>query len=94
MSAAPEPRRDDDTPSIDRSDIDPNQPDLLWRVGRAVTRLFLVLTFEPKAYGQRNVPRTGGVLLVSNHQSYLDPALLGATWSGRFSRRTSVFPCG
>src|SRR5207244_1793322 len=29
-----------------------------------------------RIYGTRHVPKTGGVLLVSNHQSYLDPVLL------------------
>jgi len=33
--------------------------------------------FDLKAYGARHVPATGGVLLLSNHQSYLDPVLVG-----------------
>ena len=32
--------------------------------------------FDLKVYGAYNVPRTGGVILVSNHQSYLDSVLL------------------
>jgi 1-acyl-sn-glycerol-3-phosphate acyltransferase len=28
-------------------------------------------------YGLQNVPKRGGVLIVANHQSYLDPAVLG-----------------
>jgi 1-acyl-sn-glycerol-3-phosphate acyltransferase len=31
--------------------------------------------FDLKAYGVKNVPRKGGVLIVSNHQSFLDPVL-------------------
>jgi 1-acyl-sn-glycerol-3-phosphate acyltransferase len=37
-----------------------------------------VLWFRARAYGQRNVPRTGGALLVSNHQSFMDPPLVGS----------------
>jgi 1-acyl-sn-glycerol-3-phosphate acyltransferase len=38
--------------------------------------------FELQIFGMENVPPTGGVLLVSNHQSYLDPVLL-AVWLKR-----------
>ena len=33
--------------------------------------------FRFKVYGAHHMPATGGVLIVSNHQSYLDPPLLG-----------------
>jgi 1-acyl-sn-glycerol-3-phosphate acyltransferase len=33
--------------------------------------------FDLKAYGLENVPKTGGALMVANHASYLDPALVG-----------------
>ena len=39
--------------------------------------LFLVPLYRYRAFGVRNIPDTGPVLLVSNHQSYLDPALVG-----------------
>ncbi len=29
-----------------------------------------------RVFGLENIPKTGGVLLVSNHQSYLDPVLI------------------
>ncbi len=34
-----------------------------------------ILLFSGRAWGHRRVPRRGGVLLVSNHQSYFDPML-------------------
>ena len=34
-----------------------------------------ILGFSGRAWGHRNVPTRGGVLLVSNHQSYFDPML-------------------
>lgn len=30
-----------------------------------------------RAYGRENIPCQGGVLIVSNHQSYMDPILIG-----------------
>jgi 1-acyl-sn-glycerol-3-phosphate acyltransferase len=48
----------------------------VYSFGRIICRPFSDLWFDFKAYGIRNVPRTGGVVLVSNHQSYLDPVLL------------------
>ena len=39
------------------------------------------LLFDLEAYGQRHVPTRGGVLLVPNHQSCLDPMLLAVRLS-------------
>lgn len=38
--------------------------------------LFCVL-LRYRAYGRENIPCRGGVLIVSNHQSYMDPLLIG-----------------
>ena len=49
------------------------------RCGYAIPRLlaqfFLTFLFRGRVFGTQRVPRTGGVLLVSNHQSFLDPIL-------------------
>lgn len=37
----------------------------------------MTLGFSLRLQGQRNMPRTGPALLVANHQSYLDPPLVG-----------------
>lgn len=34
-----------------------------------------ILLFRGRAWGHRRVPKRGGVLLISNHQSYFDPML-------------------
>jgi 1-acyl-sn-glycerol-3-phosphate acyltransferase len=49
---------------------------LLYRLGRIPCRVFTQVWFDLKVYGIGHVPREGGVLIVSNHQSYLDPVLL------------------
>src|SRR5688572_30124963 len=38
--------------------------------------LFTVL-YRFRAYGSRRLPKSGAVLLVANHQSYLDPPAIG-----------------
>ena len=48
-----------------------------WRFLQAIARVLTTLLFDLKVYGAHRVPDRGGVLLVSNHQSYLDPVLLG-----------------
>ena len=55
----------------------PDRPGWLWKTAQALVRIWTTLFFELKVYGVRNVPRTGGVLVVTNHQSLLDPLLLG-----------------
>jgi 1-acyl-sn-glycerol-3-phosphate acyltransferase len=51
---------------------------LAWyQVVRFVTATMAAVLMRWRATGQRNVPESGGVLLVSNHLSYLDVFLLG-----------------
>jgi 1-acyl-sn-glycerol-3-phosphate acyltransferase len=50
--------------------------DLFYETGRIVCRLLCSTLWDYKAYGARHVPLEGGVLLASNHQSYLDPVLV------------------
>jgi 1-acyl-sn-glycerol-3-phosphate acyltransferase len=42
-----------------------------------VTAAVMTLGFSLRVQGGRNVPRTGPVLLIANHQSFLDPQLVG-----------------
>ena len=50
---------------------------LLWIFARSLIRVTCLLAFRVRVFGQHNVPRAGGVLVVSNHQSFLDPPLVG-----------------
>lgn len=56
-------------------------------------RITFVLAFRVRVFGQLNVPRRGGVLIVSNHQSYLDPVLLslGFDRAVSFMARRTLF---
>lgn len=53
------------------------KPTRFWKFGQAICRPYTSVMFDLKVYGREHVPKTGGVLIVSNHQSYLDPVLLG-----------------
>jgi 1-acyl-sn-glycerol-3-phosphate acyltransferase len=44
---------------------------------RWMCRLFCLLFFRVRSYGRENIPRNGPFVLISNHQSYLDPMLCG-----------------
>jgi len=56
---------------------DPLRRSLLWCVLQALLRIAATLMFDMKVWGRRNVPATGGVLLATNHQSFIDPVLVG-----------------
>lgn len=60
--------------------VNPGAP--LWRIVwwwflRAILRMLLFAFYRHRWYAPRNVPDEGPVLLLSNHQSYLDLVLLG-----------------
>jgi len=48
---------------------------LYWWCWRCFTRGLFTVAFQGRVLGARNVPREGGVLLVSNHQSFFAPFL-------------------
>jgi 1-acyl-sn-glycerol-3-phosphate acyltransferase len=56
-------------------------PPPLWKLAQSFCRICTTCFFDLKVFGHRHVPHEGGVLLVANHQSYLDPVLLGARLS-------------
>jgi 1-acyl-sn-glycerol-3-phosphate acyltransferase len=46
-----------------------------YRILRLFSQVVFITVFRGRTFGVRRVPRTGGVLLVCNHQSFLDPIL-------------------
>ena len=53
-------------------------PARIWyRIVQRVLQLVAVLAYRARYSGVRNIPTEGGVLVVSNHQSHLDPPLAG-----------------
>ncbi|MBN1346838.1 MAG: 1-acyl-sn-glycerol-3-phosphate acyltransferase [Phycisphaerae bacterium] len=46
-----------------------------WFFWRVIARTLYLFVFRGRVLGVKNVPRQGGLLLVSSHQSYFDPVL-------------------
>lgn len=51
---------------------------LSYRIGWHCFRALYATYFRWRVFGAENVPLTGGVILASNHASYLDPPLVGS----------------
>ena len=49
---------------------------LLYWIFQTLFQMIMRIFYDYKAYGSENVPRRGGVLLASNHESYLDPIIV------------------
>ena len=68
----------------------------LWTLGKVFLQFFSVLCFHVRVAGRENVPAKGGVLLVTNHQSMLDPWMIGIALHRQihFMARESLFKGG
>lgn len=51
---------------------------MFYGVLKALCRALLVVVFRARAYHAERVPREGALILAANHQSYIDPPLVGA----------------
>lgn len=59
---------------------DPTRPllhVLFYRLCRAITAAAMHLFYRLRVFGREHIPASGGLLVVANHQSHLDPPLIG-----------------
>jgi 1-acyl-sn-glycerol-3-phosphate acyltransferase len=56
----------------------PDRPNWVWRFLRFLLRLAIPFWLRYRARGIERIPSSGAALLVINHQSFLDPLLVGA----------------
>jgi 1-acyl-sn-glycerol-3-phosphate acyltransferase len=49
----------------------------LYEIGRLGTAMVATIIYRYRSYGSRRIPPTGPLLLVANHQSFLDPPVVG-----------------
>ena len=63
---------------------------------RFACRLLAIAVFRIRCYGREHLPATGGVLLLSNHQSNMDPVIVGLTSNRRlnYMARETLFRFG
>jgi 1-acyl-sn-glycerol-3-phosphate acyltransferase len=64
-----------------------------WRLSQGMSRWFANVFWKFRVFGLENVPKSGGVLLASNHQSFLDPVLVAMVLPREmhFMARRSLF---
>lgn len=62
-------------------------------VARGICQILCISFFRVRSYGRDHIPRKGAFVLISNHQSYLDPVLCGITSHRRlgFLARDTLF---
>jgi 1-acyl-sn-glycerol-3-phosphate acyltransferase len=56
---------------------DPNRRNIVWLTLQYLMKLVFMLWLRYRARGLENLPKTGGGLVLVNHQSFLDPMLVG-----------------
>jgi 1-acyl-sn-glycerol-3-phosphate acyltransferase len=52
---------------------------------RVIVRLVVVLVCGIRGRGREHIPKSGGALVLSNHQSHLDPVIIGSCFNGRLN---------
>jgi 1-acyl-sn-glycerol-3-phosphate acyltransferase len=69
---------------------------LLWSSFRVLLQFLAIIFFGVRIYGRENIPRKGAALLLTNHQSFLDPWLIGIALYRQihFVARESLFRGG
>ncbi|MEX0700967.1 MAG: lysophospholipid acyltransferase family protein [Planctomycetales bacterium] len=92
MSAADTAFSRTDSRAADRAP-DPYRRNWVWFSFQVVLRLVFTIWLRYRARGTAKVPRAGGALLLINHQSFLDPLLVGLPLSRPVSylARDSLF---
>lgn len=58
---------------------------MVYIIARLICRIFLTLVGRWKIEGKEHMPLDGGVIVASNHVSYLDPVVVGCTFDRRIS---------
>jgi 1-acyl-sn-glycerol-3-phosphate acyltransferase len=58
---------------------------MIYDIGYLLLKWICQVFFDLKVIGRENVPRSGPVILASNHVSYLDPILIGVSVSRRLN---------
>lgn len=62
--------------NVPGSSVDPRRRNWVWRSIQAILRPFFLFWLRYRARGLEHLPQ-GGALLVINHQSFLDPLMVG-----------------
>jgi len=55
----------------------------IYQISTRLFKLYLLFWHRLKIRGAKNIPDTGGVMIASNHASYIDPPVVGVGYRGR-----------
>ena len=50
---------------------------MFYRFARLLMKLFFYPIYRPKVYGKENIPKTGRMVVVSNHRHFFDCICVG-----------------
>ncbi len=68
---------------------------MIYAISQALIRFFTRIFWRVRAEGRSNIPRQGGVILASSHESFLDPPVVGGFAAPRrpfhMARKTLFF---
>lgn len=92
----PDPNGTPDSPSADPGGPRASGPTLFYRFWRGLARYILRFIYRVEVFDVDNVPPTGAFLVAANHQSYLDPPLVGGMIEREmnFVARSGLFSFG
>lgn len=67
--------------------------DILYYIFKGILKVFYTIFFRYEKRGTENIPSSGGVIIASNHLSYLDPPLIGISLKKKplFIAKSSLF---
>jgi 1-acyl-sn-glycerol-3-phosphate acyltransferase len=63
-------------PSASDTPVPAQRTRLPYGILQMLAAMFFTFVFRGRAFGLRNIPRRGGLILASNHQSFYDPVLV------------------
>ncbi|GAB3617852.1 lysophospholipid acyltransferase family protein [Okibacterium endophyticum] len=81
------------SPAHTHNDAHAGSPGFVYFLGRAVLAPVVRLIYRPRVSGRRNVPKTGPVIIASNHLSFIDSIAIpvAAPRRVRFLAKSSYF---
>ena len=77
MSETATPATTQPSAPVERAPLpDPVRRNWIWFIAQQVAQFFFTIWFQMRSFGMENLPQ-GGALLLINHQSFLDPLMVG-----------------
>lgn len=77
MSETTTPATPQPSAPVERAPLpDPVRRNWIWFIAQQIAQFFFTIWFQMRSFGMENLPPSGALLLI-NHQSFLDPLMVG-----------------